>query len=58
MRYEGGVSSSLEMLDTETRYFSAELQLVQAQIAESIGVLQLYKALGDGWRLLETAARP
>ncbi len=53
MRYEGGVSSYLEVLDTETRYFSAELQLVQAQLDESVAVVRLYKSLGGGWQAEE-----
>ena len=50
LRYEGGVSSYLEVLDTERQYFDAELQLVVAQRDEFVGVVQLYKALGGGWQ--------
>jgi outer membrane protein, multidrug efflux system len=50
MRYEGGVSSYLEVLDTERQYFDAEIQLVQAKRDESVSVIQLYKALGGGWQ--------
>jgi multidrug efflux system outer membrane protein len=50
LRYEGGVSSYLEVLDTERQYFDAELQLAQAQRDEYVGVVQLYKALGGGWQ--------
>jgi multidrug efflux system outer membrane protein len=50
MRYEGGVSSYLEVLDTERQLFDAELQLVQARRDESQSVIQLYKALGGGWQ--------
>jgi len=50
LRYEGGVSSYLEVLDTERQFFDAELQLAQAQRDESVGVVQLYKALGGGWQ--------
>ncbi len=50
MRYEGGVSSFLEVLDTERQLFDAELQLVQARRDESQSVIQLYKALGGGWQ--------
>jgi multidrug efflux system outer membrane protein len=55
LRYEGGVSSYLEVLDTERQLFDAEIQLVQAKRDESQGVIQLYKALGGGWQA-ETAA--
>ena len=55
MRYEGGVSSYLEVLDTERQLFDAEIQLVQAKRDESASVIQLYKALGGGWQA-ETSA--
>ena len=50
MRYAGGVSSYLEVLDTERQLFDAELQLVQAKRDESVSVIDLYKALGGGWQ--------
>ena len=50
MRYEGGVSSYLEVLDTERELFQAELDLVQAKRDESSSVIALYKALGGGWQ--------
>jgi multidrug efflux system outer membrane protein len=50
LRYEGGVSSYLEVLDTERQYFDAEIQLVQAKRDESASVVQLYRALGGGWQ--------
>jgi multidrug efflux system outer membrane protein len=49
-RYEGGVSSYLEVLDTERQYFEAEIQLVQSKRDESVAVVLLYKALGGGWQ--------
>jgi len=50
MRYEGGVTSYLEVLDTERQYFDAEVQLVQAKRDEFASVIQLYRALGGGWQ--------
>jgi multidrug efflux system outer membrane protein len=58
LRYEGGVSSFLEVLDTERQLFEAELQLAQAQRDEFVGVVQLYKALGGGWQAEGTVAPP
>lgn len=55
LRYRGGVSSYLEVLDTDTRLLSAELQLSQAQLDKLVGVITLYKALGEGWQAEETA---
>ena len=49
MRYEGGVTSYLEVLDSDTRYFQAQNNLAQAQLNELLSVVQLYRALGGGW---------
>ena len=49
MRYSGGVASYLEVLTNETNYFSAELNLVQAQLNERLTLVQLYRSLGGGW---------
>jgi outer membrane protein, multidrug efflux system len=50
MRYTGGVTGYLEVLTNETNAFSAELGLVQAQLNELLALVQLYEALGGGWR--------
>jgi multidrug efflux system outer membrane protein len=57
-RYEGGITSFLEVLDTERELFSAELTLAQAQLAERLAVVRLYRALGGGWQLEPTPAQP
>jgi multidrug efflux system outer membrane protein len=49
MRYRGGVTSYLEVLDSDTRYFDAQLGLAQAQLNERLALVQLYNALGGGW---------
>ena len=49
-RYVGGVSSYLEVLDTERQRLTAEQQLAQAQRDVLISLVQLYKALGGGWQ--------
>jgi outer membrane protein, multidrug efflux system len=49
-RYRGGTASYLEVLDSETRYFAAQLGLAQAQLGELLTVVQLYRALGGGWQ--------
>jgi multidrug efflux system outer membrane protein len=48
-RYEGGVTSYLEVLYNEQELFSAELALAQATRNEFLSVIQLYRALGGGW---------
>ena len=48
--YKNGGSSYLQVLTSETNYFSAELNLVQAQLNERLALVQLYQALGGGWQ--------
>jgi multidrug efflux system outer membrane protein len=50
IRYRGGVTSYLEVLDTERQLFDAELLLAQAQRDELLAVVRLYRALGGGWQ--------
>jgi multidrug efflux system outer membrane protein len=50
VRYEGGVTSYLEVLDSDTRYYNAELGLAQADLNERLALVQLYNALGGGWQ--------
>ena len=47
--YQHGGASYLQVLTNETNYFSAELNLVQAQLNERLALVQLYQALGGGW---------
>jgi multidrug efflux system outer membrane protein len=48
--YKQGGASYLQVLTSETNYFSAELNLVQAQFNERVALVQLYQALGGGWQ--------
>ena len=50
MRYKGGATSYLEVLDSDTRYFSAQLALAQAQLRELQSLVQIYRSLGGGWQ--------
>ncbi len=50
MRYKGGATSYLEVLDSDTRYFAAQLTLAQADLNELRAYVQLYSALGGGWQ--------
>jgi multidrug efflux system outer membrane protein len=49
VRYRGGAASYLEVLDSDTRYFSARLNLAQADLNERLALIQVYNALGGGW---------
>jgi len=48
--YKNGGASYLQVLTSETNYFSAELNLVQAQLNERVALVQLYQSLGGGWQ--------
>jgi multidrug efflux system outer membrane protein len=48
--YKNGGASYLQVLTSETNYFSAEINLVQAQLNERLALVQIYQALGGGWQ--------
>lgn len=50
MRYKGGATSYLEVLTSETNYFTAELGLAQAQLNELTALVAIYRNLGGGWQ--------
>jgi multidrug efflux system outer membrane protein len=50
MRYRGGAASYLEVLDSETRSFAAQLALAQARLRELQSLVQIYRSLGGGWQ--------
>ena len=49
-RYDDGVTSYLEVLDTERSLFGAELAHSNAEQRYLSSIVQLYKALGGGWQ--------
>ena len=49
LRYDGGVTSYLEVLDNERQLFTSELDLSRAQRDELLALVGLYRALGGGW---------
>lgn len=51
IRYNGGVTSYLEVLYNEQQLFDSELILAQARLNELLSVVQLYRALGGGWTM-------
>ena len=50
IRYDGGVTSYLEVLYNEQELFTAELNLAQARLNELLSVVSLYRSLGGGWQ--------
>ena len=50
VRYQGGATSFLEVLTTDSNLFAAQLNLASAQQSEALTLVQLYSALGGGWQ--------
>ena len=50
MRYRGGTANYIDVLDSQRSLFQAELTLAQARNNEYQSLVQLYKALGGGWK--------
>lgn len=49
-RYRAGVVSYLEVLDAERQLFAAEIDLARARLSQTQGYVELYRALGGGWK--------
>jgi multidrug efflux system outer membrane protein len=50
MRYNGGTSNYLEVLDAQRNLFAQQLSLAQIRALQFQSVVQLYRALGGGWQ--------
>ncbi len=50
VRYRGGVDTQLNALDADRDLFQAELTLSGIRLNEVLTVVELYKALGGGWK--------
>jgi multidrug efflux system outer membrane protein len=57
VRFTDGFSSYFEVLDAQQQLFPAEILLARNQLNQLVSVVQLYRALGGGWRQ-EEAAHP
>jgi multidrug efflux system outer membrane protein len=49
VRYEGGLTSYLEVLDLQRSLFSSQLRASETRQLELTSVVRLYAALGGGW---------
>jgi multidrug efflux system outer membrane protein len=50
LRYRGGTTTYLEVLDGQRSLFAAQLTLAQARGDEYQSLVQLYRSLGGGWQ--------
>ncbi len=57
VRYMDGFSSYFEVLDSQQELFPAEILLARNELNQLVSAVQIYKALGGGWRQ-EEAAHP
>lgn len=57
-RYRAGVDSYLILLDAQRQLFGAQQQLIGDQLAQQSSEVNLFMALGGGWRAHATAATP
>jgi multidrug efflux system outer membrane protein len=54
-RYDGGVTSYLEVLDSDRSLFNAQLAASQTRRLKMVSIIRLYKALGGGWNPADIA---
>ena len=54
-RYEGGLTSYMEVLDLQRSLFGSQLQATEALQLHHSSIVQLYMALGGGWSVEEEA---
>jgi multidrug efflux system outer membrane protein len=50
LRYRGGLDSYLTLLTAQRDLYAARSQLIQVRLARLTNLVDLYKALGGGWR--------
>jgi len=49
-RYRGGLASYYEVLEAQQLLFPAQIALSQTRRDRQLAIVQLYKALGGGWK--------
>lgn len=52
LRFEGGVSDFLTVLDAERRQLQDQDQLAQSEMTTATALVAVYKSLGGGWKLI------
>jgi multidrug efflux system outer membrane protein len=58
LRYRKGVDSYLTLLTAQRDLFAAQQQLIQSRLARLANLVELYRALGGGWRERREAPAP
>ena len=57
MRYDGGASDFLDVLDAQRAQLEAEDRFVQARREAATSLVALYKSLGGGWQAISDPLR-
>jgi multidrug efflux system outer membrane protein len=50
LRFQEGVDSYLAVLDSQRELYGAQQALIQTRLADFVSRIDLYRALGGGWR--------
>ena len=50
LRYQGGLDSFLQVLDSERNLFQGQLSLERLRLLELLSIVRLYSVLGGGWQ--------
>ncbi|WP_427913063.1 efflux transporter outer membrane subunit [Ramlibacter sp. MMS24-I3-19] len=58
MRYDAGVSSSLDLLDAQRSFFTARQGEIQTRLARLQNQVLLYRSLGGGWTESAASTQP
>ena len=53
LRFTGGLATYYEVLEAQQQLFPAENSLARTELNQLVAVVQLYRALGGGWRAEE-----
>lgn len=57
LRFEGGESTYLDVLDAERHVYASQTQLSQGQRDQYLSLVQVYKAMGGGWMMEQDRQR-
>jgi outer membrane protein, multidrug efflux system len=58
IRYREGVDDLLTVLDAQRTLFQSEDQLAQTRLSRLQASIDLFKALGGGWKMIEPPRGP
>jgi len=53
LRYDNGLAGNIAVIEANQRLYSTQLALAQTEIGRRLVVVQLYRALGGGWKLTD-----